>query len=90
MGYANNIGNIWKPLKTKCFSSFQNIQIGSRTHTAWHSVGFGVLSPWQSGKGKKLTTNLHRLQRLRMSGVLPLLPIYALMAWTEINSNFLL
>ena len=90
MGYANNIGDIWNLLKTKGFSPLQNIQTGPRTHTAWYSVGVGILFPWQSGQGANLTAHLHRLQRLRMSGVLTLLPIYALMAWTETNVYFLL
>jgi hypothetical protein len=42
MGHANNIGDIWNLLKTKGFSPLRNIQTGSRTHTAWYSVGFGV------------------------------------------------
>jgi hypothetical protein len=29
-----------------------------------------------------LTTHLHQVPRLRMSGAIPLLPLYALMAWT--------
>jgi hypothetical protein len=29
-----------------------------------------------------LTTRLHLVSRLRMSGVTPLLPLYAFMAWT--------
>lgn len=51
---------------------------------------FWVLSRWQRGQEVKLTTRLDRLQRLRFSGVIPLFPIYALMAWTEINFYFLL
>jgi hypothetical protein len=33
-------------------------------------------------RGVNLTTGLHLVLRLRMSGAMPLLPLYALMAWT--------
>jgi len=34
------------------------------------------------GQGMKLTTHLHLVPRLSMSGAVPLLPIYAFIAWT--------
>jgi len=34
------------------------------------------------GQGMKLTTHIHLLPRLRMSGAVPLIPIYAFVAWT--------
>jgi hypothetical protein len=51
---------------------------------------FWVQSRWESGQEAKLTTHLHRVQRLRMSGAITLLPIYALMAWTGTNLFFAL
>ena len=39
-------------------------------------------SPWLSSQVMKLTTHLHLLPRLRMSGGVPLLPLYPSMAWT--------
>lgn len=38
---------------------------------------------WKSSRDAKLTNQIHLLQRLRMSGDVPLLPIYAFTAWTE-------
>jgi hypothetical protein len=42
----------------------------------------GVLSRRYSGQGVKLTTDLYLVPRLRMNGVIPLLPLYAFVAWT--------
>jgi hypothetical protein len=38
----------------------------------------------------KLKTDFHVVLRLRMSGAVPLLPIYALMAWTETPLPFMI
>jgi hypothetical protein len=35
-----------------------------------------------------LNTDLYLVSRLRMSGAIPLLPLYALMAWTRTTSQF--
>jgi len=35
-----------------------------------------------SGRNVKLTSSLHLAQRIRMSGVVSLLPLYALRVWT--------
>jgi hypothetical protein len=45
-------------------------------------LGTGVLSPKWSGQVIILTTQLPIEPRLRMSGAIPALPLYALMAWT--------
>lgn len=37
----------------------------------------------KSGRGVKLPTHLRILPRLRMSGIVPLLPLYACMVWTR-------
>jgi hypothetical protein len=37
-----------------------------------------------------LTTHLHLVPRLRMSGAIPLLPLYDFMAWTETKFPYLL
>jgi hypothetical protein len=42
----------------------------------------GSLTGGQSCRGVKLTTRLHLMPRLRMSGVIHLLALYAFMAWT--------
>jgi len=50
-------------------------------------VGTSVF-PQVHGQGMKLTTHLHLLSRIRMSGVAPLLSIYAFIAWTGKNLPF--
>jgi hypothetical protein len=35
-----------------------------------------------SGQGVKLTTHLHLMAKFKMSGAIPLLPLYVVMAWT--------
>jgi len=40
------------------------------------------------GWGMKLTTHLHLLPTIRMSKAVPLLPIYAFMAWTGKTLHF--
>jgi hypothetical protein len=44
-----------------------------------------VLFLWYSGLCMNLTTHIHLVLRLRMSGVIPLLPLYAFMVWTGTN-----
>jgi hypothetical protein len=48
-------------------------------------VGTVVLSCGCSGCGVKLTINLYLVQRLRMSGAIPLLPLYAFMGMDREN-----
>jgi hypothetical protein len=49
---------------------------------AYHPKGTAVQSWDTSGRGVKLTTHLHLVPRLRVSGAIPLLPLYAFMPWT--------
>jgi hypothetical protein len=65
---------------SKRYSKLQNVQTGSTVHPASCSMGTAVLSWGLNGQGVKLTTHLHLVTRLRMSGAIPLLPLYALMA----------
>jgi len=65
------------PSMNKRFFSSKTVQTGSGAHRASYSVGNGVTS-----RGMKLTTHLHLVLRLRMSGAAPLLPVYTFMAWT--------
>jgi len=46
-------------------------------------MGTGGSLPGVKRLGMKLTTNLHLMPRLSMSGFIPLLHLYAFMAWTE-------
>jgi hypothetical protein len=45
-----------------------------------YSMDAGVLCREYSGRDVKLTTHLHLAPRLRISGVIPLLPLYAFVA----------
>ena len=40
------------------------------------------LGSFRNDRSVKLTIHLHRVQRFRMGGGIPLLPLYAFMAWT--------
>ena len=57
----------------------KTIQNRSRAHPASFPMDSGVLSQLQSGRGMKLTTHPYLVQKLRMSGAIPLLLLYALM-----------
>jgi hypothetical protein len=62
------------------FSPLQNVQTSCGAHPVSYSMGTGVLS---RGKVARMcrTTGLHLVPRLRMSGAIPQLPLYAFMAW---------
>ena len=68
------------PVGASDSSFLQNVQTASGAHPALYSMGSGVLSRGYSGRGVKLTTHLHLVPRLRMSGAIPLIPLYAFMA----------
>ena len=70
------------PVGARYFSFFENVQTGCGAHTASYSVGTGVLPRGYSGRSVKLTAHLHLVPRLRMSGAIPLLPLYAFRVWT--------
>ena len=55
-------------------SCFQMVRTVSEAHTTSCSVGTGFLSQGQSGRGVKLTTHVHLVAKLRMSGGVPLVP----------------
>jgi hypothetical protein len=57
----------------------QKVQTGSGAQLANNSVGTGIISRGQSGRGMKLSIHLHLEPRLRMSGAIPLLSLYAFM-----------
>ena len=70
------------PVGERDISLLQIIQTGSGAHLAFCSMGTGFLPRGQSRRGGRLTTHIHLVPRLRMSGAVPLLPLYAFMAWT--------
>jgi len=68
-------------------SPLQVVKTGFRAHHP--PMGTGVLFQEKSGRVMKLTTHLHIIPTLRMSGAIPLISLYALMAWsgkTHFNS----
>jgi len=56
----------------------QNAQTGFGAHTASYFMYTGDFCRGLSGQGVKLTTHLHLVSRLRMSGAIPLI---LFMAW---------
>jgi hypothetical protein len=50
----------------------KTVQTESGAHSTSHAIGTGFLSQSYDGGGVKLTTYLHLVPRLRMSGVLPI------------------
>jgi hypothetical protein len=45
--------------------------------------GHRVLSPWYSGRGEKLSSQLRLRPKLRTGGHIPLIPLCAFIMWTE-------
>jgi hypothetical protein len=68
------------------FSLFQNVQTSCVTHTASYSVNTVVHflggGDWLVCE-MELTTYLHLVLHLRMTGIVSLLSLYTFMAWTE-------
>ena len=57
-------------MRRKRFFSFRNVQMGSEAHPASYSVCTGVL-PQGCSRRVKLTTHIHLVPRLGMSGAIP-------------------
>jgi hypothetical protein len=66
---------LWMPAVARDFYLLQNVQMGPRAHPPSYSMGTGVLSWGWGGCGVKLTTHLHLMQRLRVSGAVSSLPM---------------
>jgi hypothetical protein len=62
----------------KSLVTVQIVQAGYGCQPGSYSVGTGVLS-----RGLTLATHFHPETRIRMSGPLPLLPLFALLAWAK-------
>ena len=73
---------LWIALETLDFSLLQNVRTGSGPHLACCS-GIGFLPQGYSCRHLNWTTPLELALRLRMSGAIPVLPLYALMPRTE-------
>ena len=76
---------VWIPAVAADFPRLQNVQTNYVRHPASYSMGNGVFSQGYSSRGMKLTTHLHLLLWLRMSGAIPLPLPYASTAWTGIT-----
>ena len=63
-------------------SLLQNIQTGIGAYAASCTMGTGVFARGQGSRDVKLITLLHLLQRLKMSGSIPFLPLYSFLACT--------
>ena len=66
-----------------------NVKTSSVDHPASNSVGTGIVSIRQSGRSVKLTTRFHLVTWLRMSGAIPVLPVYASVTQTGTTSPYL-
>ena len=77
--------------KEKGFSLLRNVQSGSGNQTGYYSVSTRFLSCGKNGRGVKLINYLHLVPSLIMNGVIPLLFLYAFLAWTRktLLSSFL-
>jgi hypothetical protein len=74
------------PARTRDFSLLQNVRTGSGSHPASCSGGSGVLSRQYIIWGLKLTTYLHLLYRLRVSGAIL---VHLLPSWREEGQTLL-
>ena len=72
------------PLGSMNIYLFSSTQTGSMAHTDSYSTVNDVLSRRQDGRDVKLTAHLHLELRLRMSGAISLLPLYAFTEWRGI------
>lgn len=63
----------------------QNTQTGFWTHAVSYSLRTGFLSPGVTLPRCELTTQFHLAQRLKISGIAPLLPLHAFIAWARTN-----
>jgi len=61
----------------KDFSLLENVKTGSVAHPPSYSMVPGFFPDSKTDVACKLTTHLHIVPRLRMSGTLPQLPLHA-------------
>ena len=69
------------------FPRLQKIRSSSWAQPAYYSLGTGVTSRGLSQRQVKLTTLIHLLPRLRMSGTIPLHPLYVFMGLSLTTSS---
>ena len=66
------------PIGARDSSGLQNVQTGSVVRLASYSMVAGLHTGGQSGRDMKLTTHLHPVPRLKMSGAVlytPYMPV---------------
>ena len=66
--------------RTREYCFFQKVQTGSGAQLGNYSMSVGVLSRGKIGLGVRLSIHLHLETKLRMSGAISLLSLYAFMA----------
>ena len=66
----------------RLLSLLQNVQTGSEAHPALHAKDTEVPSRGQSGLRMTFTARLHLQPKVRMSGAVPILPLYTFKAST--------
>jgi hypothetical protein len=62
---------IWFQAEAKYFQLHQNVQTGAWDYQASYSMATRGSFPMGKGRGMRLTTHLHPVLRLRMSGAVP-------------------
>jgi hypothetical protein len=75
------------PARATDFSLLQNAQ-GSGAQAAPYLMSVNVLSWVKSGWGMTLNTHLHPTPRIRISGAIPLLPLYDFIDRTRTSLPF--
>lgn len=84
-GEASAGSRSWNHSGLSCLDSLYDIASGASFcapgQPASYSVCTGVLSQVYIGQGVNLASNLHTVPRLRLSGAIPLVPLYAFMWW---------
>jgi hypothetical protein len=77
------------PAGARSFYLLRNIQTVSAAHPASNSIGTGTTFPGGILRsGCEAIARFHLMRRQRMSGSMPLLPLYVLMAWTATGLPF--
>jgi hypothetical protein len=70
------------PAGTTNFFLLRNVKTDSWAQTTSYSLANGVASRSHSGRGVMLTTHIHLVLSLKMSGAQPLIPLHAFITRT--------
>lgn len=77
------------PVRARRFSPLHIVGTGSGAHLASYSIGTGDIARAYGGRGVKLTTHLPSCVEVKVTGAIPLLPLYVSMTWTGKTSSFI-